>query len=152
MKIKNTDFFDSTNYKNLISRLDKITDSSKRKWGEMNVAQMIHHLNLAIGSGIGYYTLEDKSSFLSRGFNQFMILNVLEKFPINTKTPTTLKVTKTFNFQTEKKLLFEILSKAFATKNNSDWQKHTYFGKMTRKQWGKLVMIHCNHHFQQFSN
>jgi hypothetical protein len=118
----------------------------------MSVAQMLQHLNLAIGSGLGYYTLEDKSSFISRGFNKFMILEVLKRFPINTTTPSTLKVTDNFDVDVEKKHLLEILAKAAATKTDADWQRHTYFGKMTRKQWGKLIMIHCNHHFQQFSN
>ncbi len=152
IKVKSTNFYDTTNYKEIVNRLDSISFSSERKWGAMSVSQMLHHLNLAIGSGLGYYKLADKSNFITRSLNKFMILNVLKKFPRNTKTASTLKVIETFDFETEKKLLFEILSKAFATKVNSDWQRHTYFGKMTRKQWGKLIMIHCNHHFQQFNN
>jgi Protein of unknown function (DUF1569) len=152
IKVKSTNFFNNSNYKAIINRLEKITESSARKWGIMNVAQMLHHLNIAIGSGLGYHTLEDKSTCISRGLIKIMILDVLKRFPVNTTTPTTLKVTENFNFDTEKKMLFEILSKALATKNNSDWQKHTYFEKMTRKQWGKLIMIHCNHHFQQFGS
>lgn len=152
IKVESTDFFETSNYQKIVNRLEKISPTSDRKWGKMSVTQMLHHLNLAIGSGLGYYKLEDKSTFLSRGFNQFMILNVLKKFPIDTKTPSTLKVEEEFDFDTEKKLLLEILAKAQATKTDLDWQKHTYFGEMTRKQWGKLIMIHCNHHFQQFSN
>jgi hypothetical protein len=152
IKVNSTNFFNNSNYKAIINRLEKITESSARKWGTMNVAQMLHHLNIAIGSGLGYFTLEDKSTCISRGLIKIMILDVLKRFPINTNTPITLKVTSDFDFDTEKKLLLEILSKAFETKPNIDWQAHTYFGKMTRKQWGKLIMIHCNHHFQQFNN
>jgi Protein of unknown function (DUF1569) len=152
LKVNSTDFFDASCYHAIVNRLQKITESSERKWGTMIVAQMLHHLNLAIGSGLGNYKLEDKSSFMSRGFNKFMILEVLKRFPVNATTPTTLKVTTDFNFDIEKNLLLKILAKAVATKTDADWQSHTYFGKMTRKQWGKLVMIHCNHHFQQFSN
>jgi Protein of unknown function (DUF1569) len=150
IKVNNTDFFDNANFQELINRLKEITLSSQRQWGIMNVAQMLHHLNVAIGSGLGYYTLKDKSTFISRGLIKIMILDVLKRFPVNAETPITLKITGDFNFDTEKKLLFEILNKGFETKTNTDWQAHTYFGKMTRKQWGKLIMIHCNHHFQQF--
>ncbi|KOY85829.1 hypothetical protein AD998_06410 [bacterium 336/3] len=150
-KIKG-DFYKESDYKKLIERLDNITPNSQRKWGTMTVSQMLHHLNLAIGSGLGYYTLPDNSSFMSRGFNQFLILNVLKKFPTNTKTAKPLKVTENFDFETEKQKLKEILEKAYATKSDNDWGRHTYFGEMTRKAWGKLIMIHCNHHFQQFGN
>ena len=152
-KVTSTDFYASANYTSLLERLDKIQTNSERKWGEMTVSQMLHHLNLAIGSGLGYYILPDNSNFITRTVNQFLILNVLKRFPMGTATAAPLKVaTGNFDFETEKSLLKEILTKAYQTKTNEDWGKHTYFGKMTREAWGKLIMIHCNHHFQQFSN
>jgi hypothetical protein len=149
-KVKSTDFFEDSNFEEIISRLEKISVTSTAKWGTMNVAQMLHHLNLAIGSGLDFYKLSDQSSFLSRGFTQFMILAIVQKFPVNTKTPATLKVVEQYDFEVEKIQLKEILLKAKSTKSNSEWSRHTYFGTMTRLQWGKLIMIHCNHHFQQF--
>ncbi len=152
-KVTSTDFYASVNYQSLLLRLDKIQPNSEKKWGEMTVSQMLHHLNLAIGSGLGYYSLPDNSNLMTRTVNQFLILNALKKFPIGAKTATPLKVeTDNFDFETEKKQLKEILIKAYQTKTNEDWGKHTYFGKMTKKAWGKLIMIHCNHHFQQFSD
>jgi Protein of unknown function (DUF1569) len=152
-KVNSTDYFDSTNFQALMLRLDNIKPNAERKWGKMTVSQMLHHLNLAIGSGLGYYNLPDNSNFITRTVNQFMILNVLKKFPMGTETANPLKVIDdNFDFETEKKLLKEILQKGFQTKTNAEWNKHTYFGTMTRKAWGKLIMIHCNHHFQQFSN
>ncbi len=150
-KIKG-DFYKESDYQKLIERLDKITPESQRKWGKMTVSQMLHHLNLAIGSGLGEYTLSDESNFISRGFNQFLILNILKRFPTNTKTAKPLKVIEQFDFEVEKQKLKEILAKAYHTKSDNDWGRHTYFGEMTRKNWGKLIMIHCNHHFQQFGN
>ncbi len=151
-RAESTNLYDSTNYVNLLKRLDGISNTSQKKWGEMTSSQMLHHLNLAIGSGIGYYSLPDVSTLMSRGFNQFMILNVLKKFPTGTQTAKPLKVTESYDFEKEKKQLKEILTKAYTTKTDNDWSRHTYFGKMSRKAWGKLIMIHCNHHFQQFSN
>ena len=153
IKVTSTDFYDNINYQSLLTRLDNLMANSERKWGAMTSSQMLHHLNLAIGSGIGYYKLADNSNFMSRTINQFMVLNVLKRFPMGTQTTKPLKVVEeNYDFETEKKQLREILTKAYQTKSNSDWGKHTYFGKMSRKAWGKLIMIHCNHHFQQFSN
>jgi hypothetical protein len=152
-KVTSTDFYNSTKYQSLLTRLDNLKADSERKWGTMTSSQMLHHLNLAIGSGIGYYNLPDNSNLISRTVNQFMVLNVLKRFPMGTQTAKPLKVVEeNYDFETEKKQLKDILTKAFQTKTNDDWSKHTYFGKMSRKAWGKLIMIHCNHHFQQFSN
>lgn len=151
-KVKSTNFFEKENYQALIQRLQKIDNESKRQWGQMSSAQMLHHLNVAIGSGLGFYTIEDKSNFVSRSVVKFLILNVLKMFPKNSETPPTLKATGNYDFETEKQQLLTILAKAFDTQKDSEWGKHTLFGKMSREEWGKLIMIHCNHHFQQFSN
>lgn len=151
-KTNSTDYYDPENFKSILGRLEKIQPDSERKWGSMTVSQMLHHLNLAIGSCVGYYDLPDVSNFISRGIIRLLILNVLKRFPRGAQTAKTLKVSAEFDFDTEKKLLKEILTKAYNTKTNEDWMPHTYFGKMSREEWGKLIMIHCNHHFQQFSN
>ena len=112
-KVSDTNFFDKGNFNALLARLDNIQPNAQRQWGQMQVAQMLHHLNLAIGSGIGYYQLEDKSTFLSSGIEQFIVLNVLKRFPMETPTPATLQVNETVDFNIEKAQLKEILQKAF---------------------------------------
>lgn len=150
-KARQTDFFDPANFTSLIERLECIQPDSARKWGTMTPAQMLHHLNLAIGSGLGFYDLPDTSNTFSRIVGPFMILKLLKRFPINTPTAKTLKVeSEALDFQTEKNRLREILNHAFQTTTDSEWQAHTYFGRMSRKSWGQLILIHCNHHFQQF--
>lgn len=151
-KADSLDFFNENVFRSILKRLEKINSDAARKWGEMDVAQMIHHLNVAVGSGLGYYLLADTGNFMTKSFNKWMILSVLKRFPAGSKTASTLKVTSPYDVDAEKQQLKEILEKAFDTKTNSDWNAHTYFGQLTRKQWGKLIVIHCNHHFQQFSN
>lgn len=152
LKADSLDFYNENVFLSILNRLGKVNSDAARKWGEMDVAQMIHHLNVAIGSGLGYYDLPDSGNFITKTFNKWMILSVLKRFPSVSKTASTLKVTAKYDLDTEKKQLKEILEKAFQTKTNADWNAHTYFGQLTRKQWGKLIVIHCNHHFQQFSN
>jgi hypothetical protein len=151
-KAKTLQFYEPAVYQSLVKRLDSLQPNAVRQWGKMDAAQMLHHLNLAIGSGLGYYELPNNSSFMSRTVNKWLILSALKRFPMGTKTAPSLKVESNFDFETEKKQLKEILDKAYRTKTDADWQRHTYFGKLTRAEWGKLMVIHCNHHFQQFSN
>lgn len=114
----------------------------------MTVDQMLYHLNLAIGSGLGYYTLPDKSTWMTRTIHQWVIFRLLKRFPISVKTPTSLEVTSpNWDFEAEKQQLKDILNQITS---DADWSAHPYFGTMTRETWGRLVVIHCNHHFQQF--
>jgi len=149
-KVPSTDFYQQSNYESLLKRIHELKVDSPKQWGKMNPSQMLHHLNLAIGSGLGFYTLEDVSSIMSRNIVKPVLLNVLKRMPIDARTPRTLVVKDDLDFETEKKQLLEILEEAFKTQTDKDWHPHTLLGKMTRKQWGKLIMIHVNHHLVQF--
>lgn len=153
-KVESTDFYLSENYQEVMRRLENIQPNAERKWGTMTVDEMLHHLNLAFGSGLGYYTLPDVSDPQNRTAIKDYVLNVAKYFEPGTETAPTLKIdeNKHYDFSTEKHLLKEILEKAYHTKSDEEWGTHTLFGEMTREDWGKLIMIHTNHHFQQFSN
>jgi hypothetical protein len=42
-------------------RVESVTLNSRRKWGTMEVDQMLHHLNLACGGSQVFYDLPDES-------------------------------------------------------------------------------------------
>lgn len=149
-RVSHFDFYKTEVYNALVNRLHGLTPQAQRQWGSMSVSQMLHHLNLAIGSGLGFFELPNASNFLSRNMSPFLVLHVLKRFPKGTPTATPLLVKEEYDFDLEKKLLLKILDRAFHTRTDADWGSHTYFGAMSREAWGRLVLIHCNHHFQQF--
>ncbi len=151
-KAVSLDFYNPSVYQSLVRRLDNIQPNAVRQWGKMDADQMLQHLNLAIGSGLGYYHLPDNSNLIARTLSKWLILSVLKKMFANIPTAPALKVKAHFDFETEQQQLKAILEKAYQTQTDADWGKHTFFGQMTREEWGKLIVIHCNHHFQQFSN
>ena len=134
----------------LQARIASLRVDSPALWGNMSAPEMLHHLNLAIGSGLGYFTLEDSSHLLSRTMVKILVLRVLKRFPKNTRTPSILEVRGDFDFAKEKGLLLEILQKAHNSPEDKDWQAHTYFGRMGAKDWSRLVVMHCDHHLRQF--
>lgn len=150
IKLESLDFYLRSNYESLMDRLKKLKIDAKRNWGSMETDQMLHHLNMAIGGGLGAYSLPDNSTLITRNIIKPIILNLMRRFPLNSETPPALKVAERYDFETEKAQLIEVLDKAFNTKEDKDWTNHPYFGKLTRVQWGKLIMIHVNHHLQQF--
>jgi hypothetical protein len=149
-KVSSTDLFDPANYGQLMDRLEQIGPEAESRWGKMNVAQMLHHLNIAIGSGLGYYDLPDASNWLTRNLAQFVVLKVWKGFPKGIMTAPGFEVKGNHDFEQEKQQLKEILARAYETQSDADWGGHPLFGQMSRKAWGELIVIHCNHHFQQF--
>jgi hypothetical protein len=55
MEIK--DLFDPGVKKEILDRVNRLTSQSQPQWGKMNVAQMLAHLQMPIGSALGVYTL-----------------------------------------------------------------------------------------------
>jgi len=146
-------FYSTAQQEAFKARVKSLTPNSVRAWGTMNVAQMLHHLNLAVGSALGYFALPDESYWLSRTLYKWILVDFFPEQPIGLRMPLNfvIPLEQVFDFETEKRLLLDILEKAWSTKTDSDWGIHPLLGKMTRKQWGKLVLIHVDYHLKQFS-
>lgn len=133
-------------------RLQSITLGSKRVWGTMSVAQMLHHLSLSLGGALGYFNLFDESYGLSRTLFKWILVDFFPAQPRGLRMPLNfiIPINQKFDFDYEKKLLQEILEKAWSTPTK-DWGPHPLFGNLTREQWGKLAQIHVDYHLSQFS-
>jgi hypothetical protein len=134
-------------------RLQSIRPDSTRAWGTMSVEQMLHHLNLAVGGSLGFFSLPDESYWLSRTLFKWILVDFFPAQPKGLRMPLNFVIPhdQKFDFDTEKKLLGDILEKAWKTERDTDWDLHPLLGKLTRKQWGKLVLIHVDYHFKQFN-
>src|SRR5580765_2234228 len=64
--------FDKANYDELNGRLQKLTASSTPQWGKMNVAQMLHHLNLTMEAPLGKYQTAGKPKLFMRIFKSIL--------------------------------------------------------------------------------
>ena len=136
----------------IINRVNSLTPQSQRQWGTITPDQMLHHLNLATGSALGYFDLPDESFWISRTVFKFLLVDVLSKQPKGLQIPLTFKIPSIehFDFEYEKKLLLEIIHKANTSKSTADWGPHPLFGKMSDKEWGRLLIMHLDYHLKQF--
>jgi hypothetical protein len=136
----------------LRARVQSITPDAKRAWGTMNAAQMLHHLSLSLGGVLGYFALPDESYWLSRTLFKWILVDFFPAQPKGLRLPLNFVIPhdQVFGFDKEKKLLQEILEKAWHTPTE-DWEAHPMMGKLTRKQWGKLAQIHIDYHLRQFN-
>jgi hypothetical protein len=134
-------------------RVESVTPDSQRQWGTMEVDQMLHHLNLACGGSQGFYELPDESYLTSRTLFKWILVDWYPEQPVGLRLPNGFKVphAQRFEFAYEKTQLLEILEADWNAKTADAWQPHPMFGKMTPKEWGKLLQIHVDYHLRQFA-
>ncbi|WPU99126.1 DUF1569 domain-containing protein [Mucilaginibacter sp. cycad4] len=151
-RIDGLNFFKPERIAEFVARVEKVSPDSKRQWGTMEPEQMLHHLNLAVGAGIGFYDLPDESYLLSRTFFRWVLVDWFPEQPVGLRLPLNfvIKPFEHFNFQVEKTQLIKIIQAAGSTRTAADWGPHPMFGKMSYKEWGKLLDIHIDYHLRQF--
>jgi Protein of unknown function (DUF1569) len=148
----NQTFFNPTNFFAIYNRMAILKSSAKRRWGKMNVVQMVNHLKVATGSAINMYNLKDESTFTWRVIFKFLALRFLKRFPKNTRAAEGFKIemNNELDFEYEKEQVLGVLKKAYVS--TSDYYQHPLFGKMSREEWGRLVFRHFDHHLRQFNS
>ena len=147
MEIKN--IFEPQIKIEIIERINKLTPTSQRKWGKMNVAQMLAHVQIPMGVALGSHVV--KGNWLMK-----LILPLFKKALYDEKHwKQGLPTDKTFimtnqekDFDTEKKNLLEKINIYSEITMIND--KHPVFGKLTKEQWSKATWKHLDHHLKQF--
>lgn len=153
-RVDGMDFFKRETYIALTSRIENLKPDTEAIWGRMRVEQMLHHLNLSMGSGQGFYELPDESYLLSRTVIKWIVIDWYSEQPRGLELPLIMSIPPEaiFDFNEEKKQLLLILRYACQATVQSKWKPHPYFGKLTVRQWGKLCMIHIDYHLKQFAS
>jgi Protein of unknown function (DUF1569) len=134
-------------------RVESVTPNSQRQWGTMEVDQMLHHLNLACGGSQGFYDLPDESYQISGTLFKWILVDWYPEQPVGLRLPTGFKIPHSQRFECadEKSQLLKILEVDCNAKTEDAWKPHPMFGKMTPKEWGKLLQIHVEYHLKQFA-
>jgi hypothetical protein len=147
MEIKN--LFDTVVKQEIINRLNKLSSQTQNKWGKMNVAQMLAHVQVPMGVALGTHTV--KGNWLMKLILPFFKKNLYDEKPWKQGLPTD----KTFvmtgqskDFEKEKSSLLDMVNRF--TESNMINEKHPVFGKLTKEQWSKATWKHIDHHLKQF--
>jgi hypothetical protein len=147
MEIKN--LFDPAAKLEIINRLNKLSSQTQNKWGKMDVAQMLAHVQVPMGVALGTHTV--KGNWLMKLILPFFKKNLYDEKPWKQGLPTD----KTFvmtgqskDFEKEKSQLLDKITRF--TETNMINEKHPVFGKLTKEQWSKATWKHIDHHLKQF--
>jgi len=140
--------FEKANYEELERRLQSLTATSKSLWGKMNVAQMLHHLNLTMEAPMGKYKTIGKPVFFMKIFKSVLYND--KPFGKSAPTPKDYKIKDSFNFDIEKQKAFSNLKEIYERGLHASYLPHVFFGNLTNEQWGQHFYKHTDHHLKQF--
>jgi hypothetical protein len=146
-------FFTEEKRQEFRQRIESVTARSPRRWGTMEVDQMLHHLNLACGGSLGFYDLPDESNVLTRTLGKWVTVDWFPEQPVGLRLPKNFKIapSQRFEYAQEKAQLLRIVEAAWRARTDKDWKPHPLFGKMTPNEWGKLLQMHLDYHLRQFA-
>lgn len=146
MEVK--DLFDPAVKQEIIERINKLRSATQRKWGKMDVAQMLAHCQMPLGVATGKHKLK-RNFFLSLIGPIFKPLLYNDKpFKKNLATDKSFKIADSRDFEREKQQLIEMIQ-SFSAETMTN-EPHPFFGKLTKDQWSKGTWKHLDHHLQQF--
>lgn len=138
----------------VINRFKSLTPNTIPLWGKMSVNQMTCHCSDQILMAHGQIKIQYTGNFFSSKVLKNLILLGMPAPKGKVKTYKELDQfvsgTKPTIFEKDVNNLIEILER-FDNEFSSNKQiVHPSFGKMSKKEWGRLVFIHLNHHLKQF--
>ena len=143
--------FDTDAYKEIADRVNKLTPQSQRKWGKMDVAQMLAHTAEAFKVPLSEKKLP--RMFLGRLLGWMIKSKLYNDSPWKQNLPTSPNfiIKDERVFEAEKRQLSELIDKFYkAGPEGISKFPHPFFGKFTPDQWGKSMYKHLDHHLHQF--
>lgn len=144
--------FNHQDYQAILDRINRISPASERLWGKMEVNQMIIHLKDQLDIALGNIKAAAQGPFFFRTkLARYLILYVVNWRKGKEITPkemdAMLKGKVVTDFESDKHLLIIRLHEFTLAKS---FEVHPYFGKLNKKDWGRLAWKHIDHHLLQF--
>lgn len=144
--------FNQQEYDVIIKRLHSISPISESLWGKMNVNQMVVHLKDQLDISLGNKIAATQGPIILRTFfGKWMALYIIPWRSGKEASPKEMDAFKNGSavagFEIDKHMLLVRLKEFISA---SDFSPHPYFGKLNKKEWGRLAWKHFNHHLLQF--
>jgi hypothetical protein len=138
---------DSAARQSILTRFEKLTESSSPHWGKMNSGQMLAHL-----IDLFEVTFAERSVTERKGLmNSFLGRWLLSTMPLPKNSPTDPEYLKRAvgNFAEDKAKVLAYIQR-FAEPDKQTFGASPWVGKMSPAQWAKSHYTHLDHHLRQF--
>lgn len=140
--------------KEVIERLNLLNNETEALWGKMNCNQMLCHCNDQMRLSIGEIKSPPMDKVLLGKIMKTLVLLGVPAPKGKVETFKELKQgeggTKPTTFENDRKKLIASINNFDKVYPNNTNVMHPAFGNLTKKEWGKLIYIHLDHHIKQF--
>lgn len=141
-------------FKEITERISGLSADSHRKWGKMDVCQMLMHCDLVLQVALQKIELPR----INLLFETIGVVTKWEMYVFNNgiprNMPTFQKLIVNFecDFDVSKTNLLKTLEEfREVCENRKLPESHRLFGNMTEKDWAFLEYKHLDHHLKQFN-
>lgn len=141
--------FDKIDNQSIIDRINTLNPETTALWGKMSVDQMLKHTNEVIIVAFGERNI--KVSFIIKLFGRSSRKKIFNLgFEKNSPTAKEYIFTAKYDFTQAKTELIKNFSRFTEKPVPITVMDHPFWGKMTYKDWNKLMWRHIDHHLRQF--
>jgi hypothetical protein len=143
--------FDTRDREDMGRRIAALRPSSARQWGKMDVSQMLAHCAVSLEVPCGDRVKQQR--LLGRILGPVLRTAVLGEKPMARNAPTDAenKIVDPRDFERERARLTSIVERfAGLGPAGVDGVVHSFFGRLTGDEWGRLMYKHIDHHLRQF--
>lgn len=135
------------------TRLQALKPENKALWGKMTVHQMLAHCSDQFRMIFGEIQPKKAGSFFHRTALKWLVLYVIKapKGKVQTlpELAPELGGSQPITFEQDRQTLLDYIQR-FVDQEQATLFPHGAFGKLTRKEWARMIYSHLDHHFEQF--
>ena len=132
-------------------RFTELEPAAQRQWGKMNVAQMLAHCAVTLETPLG--ERQEKRSLIGRLIGPLVRASVFGAAPLRRNTPTDAHcviVDERQFLEEQRRVLATLARLCDRGPSAADQRLHSFFGRMSGQDWGRLIYKHLDHHLRQF--
>jgi len=134
----------------ILARIDKLTPEAQRRWGKMNVGQMVAHLSDQMRVTLGEIPVTPVPGLGRTALVRNIVIYWLPWPKGRIQGPKEGFLTKPAEWDADMAGLRNLVDRFAESDPNQAWPEHPLLGPMTGKDWGVMCYKHFNHHLTQF--
>ncbi len=132
-------------------RFAELQPDSPRRWGRMDPAQMLAHCAASLDGVLAARVLHRPLRWRLLGPLMRPLALGPRPFPRGTAAPQEIVVADSREFETELRRLAHLLDRCVQRgADGMPREPHPFLGRLTGRQWGRLMYKHLDHHLRQF--